>query len=242
MTLHRCHRGHHCLTREHNPTTGERHGGPLNAEHGYCDPCARHLEHALAALPRTYTELNTLLARVPQRGGGPAVGGTPDPPTPLHLDIAALQTQLVHETHCWAESTADRLDITLDTQTLHHTRPGHALQRCAHLLAEAVPVLLALRDVEHVIWLDNHLVIRVADGLDGANTLLDAHQRAQHHLGHTRTVHRMPAPCPRCETLALLREDGSDTITCAACCTRYTWTDYQQLCTILARRHEELVA
>jgi hypothetical protein len=236
-TLHRCFRAAHCLRWEKHPNGTARLGAAIYAEAGLCDACTRHLGYVLDDLPRTYVELNEALARV-RRPGQDVVAGTRELPIPIRGDVEALMGELVHEAHCWAESTAERIGIYLDTQVFRDARPGKVLQRCARLLADAVSVLLALRDVDHVGWVYDCSTEVTRDGLDGAAVLLDLHHRARVLLGRTRLINRLPAPCPRCEYLALERHDGSETITCAHCARHYTWDEYWNLCTVLSDRRE----
>lgn len=237
MTEHRCHRGTRCLRWEHHAETGGRLGARINAEHGLCDPCARHVEKVLTELPRDYVELHQVLARVPQLGRD-QVSGTPELPIPIRTEVEALQTALVHEALCWAESVADVLGIVLDTQHARDARPGVVLQRSCRLLASSVTVLLALRDVHHLGWVYGCCTVLTRDGLDGALELLELHHRVRAVTGQTRFVQELDAPCPRCEHCALQREDGSEVIDCVACGRRYTWQEYWDLCTILANRRE----
>jgi len=54
--------------------------------------------------------------------------------------------------------------------------------------------------------------------VDGADTW---HRKADHLLGWVRLVHRLAAPCPYCDTLTLVRDDGDDKVRCTVC--RRTW-------------------
>jgi hypothetical protein len=235
---HRCHRGPRCARWQRHPDTGARIGAEINADRGLCTTCTHHLGDILGELPRDYVELHRVLARI-ARPGVDVVTGTRDLPIPVRADVEALMSEIVHEAVCWAESASDVLGIVMDTQVTRDSRPGVALQRAARILAGAVPVFLALRDVEHVEHaglVDGVATVLVRDGLDGAVILLDRHHRARAVIGQTRKVNHLPSPCPRCQYLSLEREDGDDVIHCRACLRDYTWEEYDTLCSILADR------
>lgn len=234
MTDHRCHRGSRCAEFEVDDD-GAKQGAQIEQETGLCASCRRNLARTLAALPRDYVELALVLGRSDQAGGEP-ITGTPEAPIPLRCDVEAIQAEMTHEAMCWAESTAEQLNITMDTQLSRNSRPGANLDHSCRLLARAVDTLLALRQAEHVGWVNGNRAVVWRDGVEGAVLLLDLHHRARHLLGRTRLVHRLPAPCPRCERLALERADGSEAIWCASCGTYYTWDRYYELCDALADR------
>ncbi|MPZ66189.1 MAG: hypothetical protein GEU83_11970 [Pseudonocardiaceae bacterium] len=241
MTAHRCHRDDRCARWETDPATGHRAGASIEAEHGLCATCTRHLHQALDALPRDYLDLQMCLS-ASITGDAETVRGTPEPPLPLRVDVLAVQADITHEVLCWAEPVADTLGITLDTQAARDSRPGVVVQRCTRLLRSSVPVLLSLRAVEQLGWVHGCAVVTCRDGLDGALALIELHHRARAVTGLTRYIHRMTAPCPRCEAAALRRPDGSDTITCDHCGRVYTWDEYRDLCEVYVRWHERLAA
>ncbi|PXY25159.1 hypothetical protein BAY59_24345 [Prauserella coralliicola] len=213
-------------------------GARINTEFGLCPTCTRHVERAIAELPRDYVELSLQLGKTGSPVGD-KVSGSRDTPTPIRLGVEATMRAIAHEAQVWAESVGEVLNTAWDTQTARDSRPGAVLQRACTLLAGSVSALLALRGVDHLVGDDRDGYVPVTrDGVDGALVLADLHQRARFILGKTRIVHRLPAPCPRCESTALERPDGSDTITCSACLRVYSWDEYQRLCCALADRRE----
>lgn len=235
--LHHCHRGHRCTNHQPDPEYPDvRYGAPINAAEGLCDACTRHLERAIVDLPRDYVDLETALHGT-TRGLRQLVSGTPELPTPPDLTIHAQQEALLHEAQCWAESTADRIGVEWDTQDARDSRPGAVLQRASQLLSGALSAFLALRDVVHIGWINGTCTPHYRDGLDGADTLLNLQHRTRALTGHKKLVHQLPVPCPHCERSALTREDGDDTIECAACALRMTWEEYERSCTLLAHTH-----
>lgn len=232
---HRCRRGEHCP--DYEMVDGTRLGRAINAFDGLCDTCTRHVERALGELPGDYTKLNLILGKGTTVGGEP-VRMTRELPVPIRLHIEALQRDLVREADAWARSVANVLNVTWTTGRV---RPGWRLDRACQLLSGSTTAFLALRDEKHVIWECGHRYIAARDGLDGAQNFLRLHQRCRVFLGYTKLTHRLPVPCPRCEAMALEREDGSDLIECRECNRPYTWDEYEHLCLVLVDREERKV-
>lgn len=230
---HRCRRGEYCP--DYEKVDGQKLGRQINAADGICDTCARHVERAIAELPASYTRLNAIL------GHGSTVGGEPvrmtrELPIPIRVHVEALQREIVTETEAWAASVADVLHV--EWTPAGGVRPGWTLDRACHLLSASQSAFFALRDVKHILWDGDERYIAVRDGLDGALSLLRLQHRVRIVLGAARLVHRLPVPCPRCEAMALEREDGTESIDCTDCGTRYTWDEYEHLCLCLVDLEE----
>lgn len=228
---HRCRRGEHCPDKE--KVEGHNVGKVINATQGLCDTCTKHVERAIGELPTDYVTLNTLLGKGSTVGAEP-ITMTKELPVPIRLHIEGLQRELVAETVNWATSVAHVLNI--DWSPPGRTRPGWHLDRACRLLARAPSAFLALRDEKHIVWEHGQRRVVARDGLDGALTLLRLHHKARAFMGKTKLVHRLPVPCPRCESMSLEREDGQDNIDCTACDRRYTWAEYEYLCLALVDR------
>lgn len=224
---HRCRRGTRCPERERFDDNTVL-GGAIPTEDGICLSCMRDTEQSITALPADYVELDMALGRGSSAGGAP-VSGTRELPVPIRLAVEAMQSEIVHETSCWAESCAEVLCADWDSQLDRDSRPGVRLQRAARLLAGSLSVLLALRDVCHITWDDGHRTEATRDGVTGAVILLDLHWRARATLGRTRRVERLRTACFGCDRAALEHPDGADIVTCAACHLWWTWDDYLEL-------------
>jgi ribosomal protein L37AE/L43A len=230
---HRCRRANRCPDRQRLTDT-EVVGALIPAETGLCPVCTTSTARAITELPTDYTELDMLLGRTNSIGGA-MVSGTRDLPIPIRTAIEAVQAAILHELCCWAESTAEVLQIRWDNYTVGHSRPGFRVQRAARLLAASLSPMLALRDIVHIGWNDaGEREVQERDGITGALVLLDLHHRTRAVAGRTRLVHRLPAPCPRCQCTALERVDGDDIIHCRQCEHDYTWDEYDKLCNALA--------
>lgn len=53
-------------------------------------------------------------------------------------------------------------------------------------------------------------------------------------LHEDAVVHRLPAPCPDCNAVALIRHNGHDEVICGRCRSQWTTTQYELLCRVLA--------
>lgn len=234
----RCRRADRCTAGEKTPLG--RVGAHLNTDDGLCLACTRHAADAIAELPRDYVDLE----RGMQRGTvglAELVAATKDPPAPLQVNVAALASELVRVATTWAEPVAERLNIDWDSRLMdRHARPGWVLQRACKLLATNMPVLLALRDVEVLVWADSGRYHRAepCDGITGALDLLELHRATRAVLGLTKLTHRLPAPCPNCEYVTLVRDNGDDDVHCQHCRCRWTYEDYQRLTLILASDYQ----
>lgn len=234
---HRCRRGTRCPDRQ-RLDNGTVLGALIPAEYGLCPTCHTTTGRAITELPTDYVELDILLGRT-NTIGGPMVAGTRELPIPIRTSIEAVQAAIVHEVCCWAESVAEILRVDWDTHRAGHSRPGFRVQRATRLLAGALTVMLALRDVVHIGWDDDGCrTVAERDGVTGALTLLELHHQTRRVAGRTRLVHRLPAPCPRCQCTALERRDGHEVIDCRSCERRYSWDEYNRLCNALALSHE----
>jgi hypothetical protein len=160
---------------------------------------AARLRRQLADLPELYTWAHLSLAP----GSGPAgprvTGATRTPPLPLRLDVLSLL------------GPGDYVDrATPGTETDQHgPMPAAAVlsawcqvfsgQPCRHLTT-AVDFLLRVHDD----------ACRHALAADYADDIADLHHQLARHA-HTRPRRRpMQLPCPRCELLTLVRQDGRD--------------------------------
>lgn len=207
----------------------------ITQERGLCLSCAAHVEAALAGtdgLVLDYVELETLLGAAGSQMVSDLVSSTRDLPVPLRVSILDLQRGIVHEAVSWAEPVAERLGIDWDTQHARDSRPGPQLQRALNLLAKSVSVLVALPVQDYRCWRTGDWTSR--DGVAGALELLYQHSLVRAVAGRSKLVHDLPAPCPRCDQLTLVRHDGDDHVQCEMC--RVTWDegDYKRLCLVLA--------
>lgn len=233
-TPHRCRRGERCSGQDHADL--RKRGALILAEDGLCLPCTGQATTGISELPRDYVDLGQGLQRG-SAGMAELVAASKELPAPLRVNLAALASELVRVATTWAEPVAERLNIDWDSRLMdRHARPGYALQRATRLLTTNMSVLLAVRDFEVLVWADDGRYHRAepCDGIAAALELLDLHHLVRSALGLTRLTHRLPAPCPRCENLTLIRDNGKDDVHCQRCGISWPYEDYQRLTLILA--------
>jgi transposase-like protein len=233
IDTHRCARTNRCPDREKTPEDIPRWvGAPIPDERGLCGSCSRTVQAAIRETPMDYVELHTLLAGSDVATLAEVVAGSQELPVPLDLGVEALQVAIWNEAQLWAEVVSERLRIDWDTRAAAHSRAGVTLQRACRILEHRVDVLVSL-PLQVTRWsLTSDWVER--DGLEGALEMLRLHDLVRSVAGRTELVHKLPAPCPSCDRLALIRANGSSTIECEACHRRWTEQDYERLCLVLA--------
>lgn len=151
----RCVRGDRCADAE--LVGGVKVGGTTNTETGLCVTCTTHVARAIEALPEGYVGLALALGKSGS-ADGELVSSSRELPVPVRLEVEALQRELVDEVEVWAEAVAGVLDVRWDTQASRDSRAGRVLTRGCALLANHMPVLLALRDFEYLAWVPGRLL------------------------------------------------------------------------------------
>lgn len=222
----RCARRARCANwtweRPNEQDRGERVGKLLTCPRGLCDGCTEHVRQAVIHLPGDVVELTMLLGRT-DMVAETQVSGSSDLIVPIRVGVDALRTEIDDEVQFWAEVLADHLGREWDTEEARRSRQAVRVQRAAHLIALSVPALVALEPVERSVWtadgmplLDEDDVqdVELVDGLAGALRLLDLHGRAYATAGRTKLVHRLPVPCPWCDHMTLVRENGAAEVSC----------------------------
>jgi hypothetical protein len=189
-----------------------------------CDDCLRLARRDVAALVWDYADLEH---RIPAGGGGlnTRVSGHRDPPTPIDLGVDALQRAIAHTLTVWEPPVREAAG--LPRERTRGVRPGWAVAAAAGVIAPRVALMSTLGPVSgfHDGW-DAGPVDHT--GLDGLAALRRLHGRSRAILGATRLVHRLPGACSGCGMEALRRQDGRETVYCAACARRWTWDDYRR--------------
>lgn len=223
----------------HKPTPGKV-GGLIVAEDGLCRTCTRATTDAITELPRDYVDLTRAL-ELGTAGLAELVTATKELPAPLRVSVAALKAEMVRVAAMWAEPVAERIRVDWDSTGMgRHARPGYVIQRAARLLANNMPAFLALRDIEVEVWADDgwYHTWEPTDGVTAAIELFNLHRFARATLGQTKLVHQLPAPCPNCDHLALVRDDGDDYVHCQHCRLQWPEADYRRLTLVLSAEHK----
>jgi hypothetical protein len=179
--------------------------------------CERHRRRAatsLAELPRYYVRL--ALAMVPgTSSAGDRISGSRTPPLPINVTARALQDDMVRV----VRSTENdyRRHRAWSTARRRHLRESVALDAGVGFLCRHFDAL-----------------IETSFGVDAALDVLRIVSASRTVLGLDRLVHRLPAPCPSCDSMALERESGADRVRCRNCGREFTEDEYARLVLILA--------
>lgn len=252
---HRCATGERCRDRERleddqgNKTWA---GARLDRERGLCVACTRDLDTCLPLLVEDYVELSTLLGEH-GTAGGEIVASSRDLPIPLRLAVKTLQEQIVTEADTWVEPVCERMGIDwLSTTEQALTKPQARLARAVPILSKSVSVLLALPPQEVSAWDDEGMPLLDAtgdhqetvelDGVDAALRLLRLHNLTRLVAGRGRLRHKLPAPCPHCHRITLVRDNGESDVHCLACKLRWPEKDYERLCLMVVTEQRQKIA
>lgn len=186
-------------------------GQPALTADAACGPCLVRLARAVAELPGLYVELTNALVRLPGGALDERVSYSPSPPLPLRVHVHDLGAELGR--------FAERLFAVAATRDRLVRRPGRA--RAGWTIQHASRAF-AGRDAR----------LLVTEGV--AADLLGLVGRVRSTLGLTRLKHRLPAPCPDCDTLGLARFSGDDYVFCEQCGAWWSEADYTRLTVVLA--------
>ncbi|MBP2341101.1 hypothetical protein JOF41_007355 [Saccharothrix coeruleofusca] len=229
----RCRRGEQCGDARREPAWATVPGG-------LCQFDTTTVKRAIQQLPRDYLELGHLLSKTGRTTDAPT-GGTRELPVPLRLGVLTLQEDLVFEAGLWASAVGDHADVG---------SPDRRLRRAVELLLADWPALLhvPVMDVARLDGRDERLsgrspvVLGEEDGVDGALRLLELHERVALVEGRTHRAHRLWSPCPKCQALALVREEGSGQVDCRCCHYREPLESYEARADVLAKAYERSAA
>ena len=252
-TEHRCARGDRCKDRapirtESGERTGEWLPAAIPTSRGLCPACVREVEYALNHLTGDVVELTMMLGRVGM-AGEVVVSSSPELQIPIRVNVEALRALIDAELQGWAEPVAERLGIEWRSAMVARMRLAPRVQRAAHLLARAVDTLIGLPEQEHPAWrngepLWDHSLgcqdTTVRDGVAGAMDLIELHRLAYVTLGRSKLVHRLPTPCPWCDMLTLVRENGASDVHCENCRKVVEEKHYSWFVATLVREQERM--
>ena len=244
---HRCARNRRCADRKKiTGDDGEKHwaGYPIPTARGLCESCYRNLAQSVPHLIGDYVELTTILG-VTGAGSDDQIRFSRELPIPIRLAVKTLQEQIVTEVEIWVEPVSEALGIDwLSTTQQAMSRPQFRVHRAVNLLVHALPTLLAVPPQEVSAWDRDGLPtwddvfdcqdVTHLDGVDGAMRMLRLHELTKIVAGRGELTHKLAAPCPRCDRLTLVRDNGTSDVHCQACKDRWPEADYQRLCLVLA--------
>lgn len=175
-----------------------------------CSECRRENHGRLTEFPELYVELELSIAAGGQ--AGEPVSGTRNAPIPIRADVIDMQTDLAAFLLGW-ELTARRL--ARHSRRQQSGRLGRQLDAAVRYLDRRFDALV---DEEPVF----------CRGIDSW------YRKARRALQLTRVVHRLPAPCPSCGRVTLIRLSGDDAVRCANCHLQWREDEYERLVRVLA--------
>lgn len=183
---------------------------------GICERCRVRVERDLRTVPYLYVALHLELP--PGRGAtSDKVSGTRSPAVPLRLSLLEAGSALADIVNDWTDLVRRHAGFPPD-------RGG--AKREAWRVERGVSVLLPRVDQACLL------------AAESAVALSTATLTARHLLGITRLVHRLAVPCPDCDLLALVREDGSTYVRCRNCGARWSEELYQSLARVIAAEYD----
>lgn len=185
---------------------------PRRTDGVLCEWCQRNLGDALDAIPDHYRELERELPRTAKRGE--LVSGTRSPQPPLRVHILDAMTDTARLLTGWEDTLRAAYRLT-DRRT--DVREHVAVVRAKRFLRTQLGRIVD--DTEH------------APGF--AADILQCRARLGRVLGWGELRHRLPAPCPHCDELALTRFDGDSYVRCVACRAAWHESEYAHLVLVL---------
>lgn len=238
----RCRAGETCRDGEtvHDPATGERveRLGAIIEAGVLCERCTNAVDYAIRSATRDVRDLAKLLPpsltprlRDPELPEQPRIKKAP--PLPMNARAWSVMELYVYEAQVWAESVAEHVGIEFDSYAVEHMLWPRRVEVSAAVLEANLSALLGLQGVEHrarsthadpETGHDEDRVIVSAggdtwttrDGWEGALTLLRLHQDTERLCGR-HPGNRVPLPCSKCHTRALVREHHNNRIICRFC-------------------------
>lgn len=216
---------------------GRRGGDPADATATpLCDACITVGQRAAGQLLLDHRELAEHLPRnATQATDGQPIGSGAAPPTPIRLDVDALQRTIWWVTTTWAEILTDREQLVGLSK---HTRESWAVAWACRILSPRIPTLARIptqqladyplanldEDVRH-----RSIVLADLTGAQGVLDLIWLHNRARSWLGLTERVKHLPGRCQQrwCGRDELRQVEGADTVWCDHCGHSMPYTDYE---------------
>jgi hypothetical protein len=186
----------------------------LSGDQLACDSCIHQGHGDIAGLPRRYVMLRLALqyrGGQPEKITGPGFGSR----SPLR-DAALVAMESVV---AFCIDTDNRLRSEMEFRQ----RP-YSLMRPAQALSASTASTLAL-------WWRGVCYPAGVAAIDGSARM---RWHVDQVLGWTRLRHRLPAPCPYCDLMTLVRDDGSDFVRCSGCHRSWNEREYALFVRMLA--------
>lgn len=179
----------------------------------WCPNCQHRIAERIAALPGLAHEVAARRdGRLAPTGRTERAGAQVDPASPSPAFDGF--DDVVQWACAWEEIFRKLLGAQTPQEPSWGARRGAALSDATRWLHANVGPVLACDA-----WAS----------VDFGHELAELVGRLVRGAGVDRLVHHLPLPCLRCDRLALVRHDGSETVECRACGRRWSWDDYDRL-------------
>jgi ribosomal protein L37AE/L43A len=165
-----------------------------------CDHHTGKVLEALRAMPVQYGHLRGMTSGAGIDDGSKHTKGDAAP-VPINVQARSLQDDMLALTLEAHDAVARRAKLSLPPK--RHPHHPHGVEWVT--ITRRCRVLAA-----------HHVVMIEADARYGVEALR-IHHAIRSLLGETRLAHRLDPPCPYCDTIALVREDGSSWVRCENC-------------------------
>lgn len=200
------------------PVLGCRTSGdpaPIGATSYLCWPCRQRTLHTVASMPRLYVHLHRELAPGRQKlRDAPLSSLAPDSRPPLRIEVLDMMARMVDRIAHWQHTL---ISLRTPARPLPPVRPAiRVLQGSKALVAYG------------------HVLLERPTGPAFADDMIGLRADARRVLNWRLLVHRLPAPCPDCNTLGLVRLDGMEQVLCSYCGACWNAEDYRRLVHVLA--------
>lgn len=185
-----------------------------------CRECRARVAAALAEAPKLYVRGIQGLPATSHALSEKLSQPRPGPTSPLRDVMLELCDDMARALAAWEAATKARAGLTTPSVMV---RPGYAVQRSAGVVAAYLTEALA-----------------PPYGLAHARRTLSLTGALRERLGLNPLVHNLAAPCPRCNTRALIRRDGDDHVSCRLCGQGWPERHYALLSRLLVAEADEV--
>jgi hypothetical protein len=187
------------------------------ARHGesVCDSCSIRGRRSVQLLTMRWLQLHVSLTPGRRPAGDRIARAQPSSGAPV--SVAALDAMEAVEHLLLNADASVRAGLALPVRVYVGVRAGVNVAGCSTLLLAQ--------------W-DRAMSLDVAGPL--IDDLLTCRVRVDRVLGLTELIHRLPLPCPRCDSVTLVRYDGDAFVRCTTCGSSWSEAEYRHLVRVLA--------